>query len=57
MEKKECFLPLMVILVPAEASLGEMPVTTGGGPILRSNEASIGFDSRTMYLDFIFKFC
>ena len=47
----------MVILVPAEASLGEMPVTTGGGPILRSNEASIGFDSRTMYLDFIFKFC
>ena len=34
----------MVILVPAEASLGEMPVTTGGGPILRSNEASIGFE-------------
>ena len=24
----------MVILVPAVASLGEIPVTTGGGPIL-----------------------
>ncbi len=27
------FLPLIVTFVPAVASLGAMPVTTGGGPI------------------------
>ena len=43
------FSPRIVIFVPAVASFGEIPVTTGGGPIFedeKDNNFSFCFETR-----------